>query len=126
MTPRGLFDFGSERASLDEAKHAHALWIRYGRRSNPVDVEAREIEPPRDVVHVDAHAHGETSIVVRGDEVSFLEVGTGKETVLPDDFLVVQDVSGTTLRKCDLYFLRNRGRASAGIDLTPAAHQAVK
>jgi hypothetical protein len=116
-----LFDFPSET----RARTATAIWLRHTRRGNPVDAAA-DRDPPRDVVNLGAHEEGSTSIVVRGDEVSFLEHGTKKEVVLPDDFLVVQDVSGSVLRKCDLYFLRNRGVVKDDTRLTNAASQAVK
>jgi len=118
----------ARQGRLDSAqpRTADALWLRHGRRANPVAKKrsANLVESARH--ERGAREVASTSIVIRGDEASFLEHGTGRETVLPDDFLVVHDVTGTILRKCDLYFLRNLGEVRDATRLTTEAAQAVR
>lgn len=120
---RSLFDFSDATPLVGtRPRTATAMWPRpSSRHENPVKSGRHH-----NSVESESGVAGGDSIVVRGDEPSFIEVGTGKEVVLPDDFLVVQDVSGKALRVCDLYFLRNRGRIKGDANLSAQALSAVK
>jgi hypothetical protein len=128
-----LFKFGNDALSRGDLGRPHldAYRVRRSgaRLENPVSGRLRNFVEKGENEIVSAAAKAEkngTPIVIRGDEVSFLEAGTGKETVLPDDFLVVQDVSGKILRTCDLYFLRNQGVSHKHVPLTAEASESVE